>query len=619
MKTIKSTYKPEDMVNCPPLPEDWVNSLIVGEDALIRFIIQLVEDIISLRENKRRPCLIALDGHLGVPWDEWITTLRNKIEQSGLQSEFCNLALCLKSPGTIEKMVRPFLPNDPTFGRIFKGSLTDFFDKRKILSLHNKLSVYTKTRTKSPAPDVVICYGIGSAGLGLRKFYDAVFYVDLCREEILKRLKMGIAKPIGAKTESNKKPERDSEDALPAYFSTRRFYYIDYPVLDKHRKLLLPKIDYYIDGNSLNNPKLLPVDVFHQILEVLTRGPVKPKPYYDPSPWGGQWLKRVRKLPREMVNCAWSYDLIEPEASFLVAIGDTNIEIPFPVFTGIAREKLLGKKGSKRKFCGQFPVRINYDDSYEGGDMALQCHPNDEYIRKHFGEPYRQDESYYVVDTAPGSKVYLGLKEDADLEEFRKAVLRAEKHHIPFDHNKYVNSIPSQPGDLFLIPAGTLHASGKNETVLEISATTYRYTFHFYDYLRPGLDGKLRPIHSRHAFAALKTYRRTHWVLKNLKQKPRIVRKGKGWAEYLLGSRYDMFFKVHRLEFEKEIQDDTLDEFHLLVLVAGERIKIFPYQYPELSTDLPFSCLAVIPAGVGRYKLIGVGKKPFKVVKVLMR
>ena len=80
-----------------------------------------------------------------------------------------------------------------------------------------------------------------------------------------------------------------------------------------------------------------------------------------------------------------------------------------------------------------------------------------------------------------------------------------------------------------------------------------------------------------------------------------------------------MFFKVHRLEFNDEVQDNTRGEFHLLVPVAGERIKICPHLRPELTTELPFSCLSVIPAAMGPYKLIGLGHKPFKVVKVLMR
>ena len=59
--------------------------------------------------------------------------------------------------------------------------------------------------------------------------------------------------------------------------------------------------------------------------------------------------------------------------------------------------------------------------------------PPQAYNSEHFGEPFQQDESYYCVKTA-GSKTYLGLQDDCDVEEFFKCIDRAEKEHIPFDH-----------------------------------------------------------------------------------------------------------------------------------------------------------------------------------------
>ncbi|MEM3704273.1 MAG: hypothetical protein QXX79_07660, partial [Candidatus Bathyarchaeia archaeon] len=96
-----------------------------------------------------------------------------------------------------------------------------------------------------------------------------------------------------------------------------------------------------------------------------------------------------------------------------------------------------------------------------------------------------QDESYYILQTGPEAKTYLGLKEDADVSEFRQAAKKSEKQGVPLDYEKYVNSIPTKPGDYFLIPAGTIHASGKNQVVLEIdggiAAFSPGYTFHIYD------------------------------------------------------------------------------------------------------------------------------------------
>ena len=594
----KSLYSPKDLINTFKIPDNLNNSLVKGDSAICNLIGKLTSE--SIKNNKK--FRIAIDAHLGVDWKRIISTLKDIFKKKGINPVFLDIGTCLKSPETIDRMLKPNLPDDPTFGRIYKGGFLDFFDKRK-------LSALKKTLKKT---ECMICYGPGSALSQLRPYYDKIIYIDLCREEILKRFKMGLVKPLGAQIET----KSSSTDGIPAYFSTKRLYYIDYAVLDKHRKQLLPVIDYYVDGNELKMPKMISGETFWKMLELASKSPVKPKPYYDPSPWGGVWLKKVRRLPKDMINCAWSYDLIEPETSFQAYFGKNILEFPFSILSAGKPSEVMGSKGTNKKFRGQFPIRINYDDGYKGGDMALQDHPNDKYIMENFDEPYRQDESYYIVDALPGSKVHLGLQEDADIEEFKKAVTLAEDKQIPFDHSKYVNSLPTEKGDLFLIPAGTLHGSGANENVLEISATTYRYTFHFYDFLRPGLDGKFRPIHRKHAFNNLKTYRRSKWVLKNLKQKPRLIRKGKGWAEYLLGTRKDMFFKVHRFEFDKEIKDNTKGEFHLLISVEGEGIKIVKGK--NNSTYLPFSCLAVVPASMGAYKVEGIGKGPHKVVKVLM-
>ena len=123
-----------------------------------------------------------------------------------------------------------------------------------------------------------------------------------------------------------------------------------------------------------------------------------------------------------------------------------------------------------------------------------------DYMHEEFGEQITQDETYYIVTCKPGARVYLGLREDVDLAEFQRAALAARDRGVPFQIEDFVNSFASKPHDLFLIPSGTVHCSGADNLVLEISATPYIFTFKIYDYLRSDLNGKLRHVHPERAF-----------------------------------------------------------------------------------------------------------------------
>jgi len=181
-----------------------------------------------------------------------------------------------------------------------------------------------------------------------------------------------------------------------------------------------------------------------------------------------------------------------------------------------------------------------------------------------------------------------------------------------------VNSIPSKVGDLFLIPAGTVHASGRNEVVLEIG-NSYGYTFHIYDYLRPDLHGRLRPIHSSHAFRVIEFRRTAHWVNQHLKQRPRLVRSGKDWAEYLLGKLEEIFYVVYRLEFATKIDDDTKGKFHVVTLVEGDSVLVQSKEHPERKYGLNFSETVIVPACLGKYSILNLGRDLCKVIKVLLK
>jgi len=590
------------------LDKKWQHSLVIGNTKINRTIGQVAKRVF-LEEG--RPVLLAMDGTCGIDWKSRIPRLKGALEKQGFRVTLIDFSGSYKSSRTIERLVRPAMTEEKTFGRIFSGKLEDFLDKDRIAHLQERFARYKKQPSRSPK--VILCHGSGAACKPLRGLYDIIFYRDLTREEFTKRSSKGLVLPLGAR-----KREGTGKDQ-PAYLAGKRFHYVDFPVLDKEKKSLLKRIHYYIDDNLTGQPKLIGRSILDEMVSHLARGPFQLKAFHDEGVWGGQWLKKIRKLPREMVNCAWAYELMAYHMSVKLPAGDTFVETPFPVMLDKQPEKIMGQRVNRR-FKGIWPIRVNYDDCWKGGDMAIQIHPDAAYIKRTFREPLRQDESYYIMDATPDAYVHLGLKRGVDIGEFHERVQRAETDGIPFDHREFVNVFPARQGDLFLIPAGTVHASGKGCAVLELSSTTDRYTFHFYDYLRPDLNGKLREIHAEHAFRMLRKYphRNTNWVKKNLIQEPRCIRKGKDWAEYVLGKRKDLVFEVRRFEFATAVEDDTRGVPHVLSLAEGDTVIIRPLAFPDREFRLPFSETAIVPACTGKYTIVNQGKNPSKVLKTLV-
>jgi mannose-6-phosphate isomerase class I len=237
-------------------------------------------------------------------------------------------------------------------------------------------------------------------------------------------------------------------------------------------------------------------------------------------------------------------------------------------------------------------------------------------MRETFGLPYTQHETYYVMATSPDARIFLGLRRDADLDEFRADAERAQEPGFAFEPERYLQAHPAEQHRLYLIPAGTPHASGAGNVVLEISATPYLYTLRFYDWLRRDLDGHLRPVHLAHAFANLDARRSDDAVRHELVPEPAAIRAGADWMELELGRLPDLFFAVHRLDFAETVDDDTSERFHVLNLVAGEEAEI------ETASGavhrLAYAETIVVPAAVGPYRLRRLRGEACKVVKAFV-
>src|SRR5690606_12543029 len=115
-----------------------------------------------------------------------------------------------------------------------------------------------------------------------------------------------------------------------------------------------------------------------------------------------------------------------------------------------------------------------------------------------------------------------------------------------FDADKYVEKWPVKKHDHILIPAGTIHCSGRNGVVLEISATPYNFTFKLWDWGRMGLDGKPRPINIAPGENVIRWDWKREWTQRNLLDRVQKIDEGEGWTEEQTGLHESQFIETRR-------------------------------------------------------------------------
>jgi hypothetical protein len=248
-------------------------------------------------------------------------------------------------------------------------------------------------------------------------------------------------------------------------------------------------------------------------------------------------------------------------------------------------------------------------------------HPLREYIREHFGISYTQDESYYILDQSGDSQVYLGVRTGANREQMREDLENAQAGGPPFPAERYVNLWPTRKHDHFSIPAGTIHCSGRDNLVLEISATPYIFTFKLWDWGRLGLDGSPRPIHLEHGLANIQWNRDTEWVKRELLNRTEEVAAGDGWREERTGLYRSQFLETRRTWFTKAVTHNTEGNLHVLNLVEGAAVSVESPTGEFSPVAIHYAETFIVPASVGVYTIrpLGTSNEPSATIRAYLR
>jgi len=480
----------------------------------------------------------------------------------------------------IQRMIDRNLTDDRVFGVLSHHKMSEFFDPAKISALRQSI--------ERIQDGIVLVYGTGAMQVCDP---DIFVYADLARWEIQLRYRQ--------RKIANWCAENYGEDFLRMY---KRGFFVDWRVADREKIRLLDRIDYLLDTNIADSPRMVAGEAFRAGLRQAVTRPFRLVPYFDAGPWGGQWMKRVCDLDGSAPNYAWCFHGVPEENSLYLKFGDVRVEVPSIDLVFFQPRALLGEKVYAR-FGTEFPIRFDFLDTMDGGNLSLQVHPTTEYIQSEFGIHYTQDESYYVLDAGRDACVYLGVKNDLDKEAMFAELHRAQAGETAFDAEKHVNRLPAHKHDHYLIPAGTVHASGANSMVLEISATPYIFTFKLWDWGRLGLDGRPRPVHLEHGRNVLNSRFSTDEIRRRHVNHFEAVAEGDGWREERTGLHESGFLETRRHWFTGVTPHNTHDGVNVINVVEGREVIVESPSGAFQPFVVHYAETFIVPAAVGVYTI----------------
>lgn len=487
----------------------------------------------------------------------------------------------LLASSKIETLVEPFLGgNDPVFGFRCGLSLPQFYDQQSLAVL--------RSRAQGISEGLVLIVGCGAS---LVAPSDVLVYADLARWEAQLRFRRQETGNFAA-----------DNVGLAAGLKYKRAFFVDWRVADRWKAPLLACAGYFLDTHVPAVPKLATGEAIRRGLQHAVTRPFRVVPLFDPAPWGGQWMKAAFDLDRAAPNYGWCFDCVPEENSLLLRLGTIDIELPALNLVLYQPRYLLGEAVHAR-FGTEFPIRFDFLDTMGGGNLSFQVHPLTEYIQQHFGMHYTQDESYYILDASPRASVFLGLKDAVDPQKMLHDLEAAKAGEMPFPVERYANQWPAKTHDHFLIPAGTVHCSGSEAMVLEISATPYIFTFKLWDWSRMGLDGKPRPTHLQHGAANICWDRTTNWTRQHLINAITPVAAGEGWSEERTGLHEREFIETRRHRFTSAVNHHTYDGVNVLNLVAGEEAIVESPQGRFTPFVVHYAETFIVPANIGAYTI----------------
>lgn len=284
--------------------------------------------------------------------------------------------------------------------------------------------------------------------------------------------------------------------------------------------------------------------------------PFKFEPILKDKIWGGERMKTILNKDLGSSKCcgeSWEVSGLVGDESVIANgfLAENNLNELLEIYL----TELVGEKNYEKYGLG-FPLLIKFIDAQD--NLSVQVHPDDELAQRKYGQSGKT-EMWHVIAAESGSGLYVGFNKAVPKIQFEAAIAEGTVADL-------LKFYPVQPGDTFMIPAGTVHAIGKGVLLAEIQQPS-DVTFRVFDWNRVDDEGNSRELHVAEALEAIHFEEQTG----NFKvaYTPTLNKTVK-----LVRSQY---FNTSLLEFDKPLNKSfvEIDSFVIYMCLDGQVLLVY--------------------------------------------